>query len=447
MVSGASPVPRRLSDLLAYTQRFRLAMCGVAVAWYVAVVALNIDIESGPVGKSLLGVLVSTYAVTVILIPRLSRLLAARGYSTEAVYAVFLALDALVVAVAVTATGGRISIVFVVYYVMAIGNCYMFNERGTFIANSMVALSYTGTLVGMELAGHPYAPTPMDWIDILLVRVPFIYLVSGYARWLAERGDRLLLDDQEKYLQTLRGFLNALEARDGYTMRHAHNVAAWAAHFARHLGASEQEATVLAHGGELHDIGKIGVPDSVLKKPGKLLPDEYQCMQEHPTIGLRIAKPLKWFSADHLAVIRHHHERWDGTGYPSRLKGSQIPYVARLTALCDVYDALTHNRPYRLAMPVSRALAIIAEGRGTQFDPRLTDAFLAFLGDMMHVLRQKLEVTECGSGSWLENGLYMRVDTPQGPVLACLGCGPQGWEWRGAEPLARSEDEDQAVGQ
>ncbi|MEX2375739.1 MAG: HD-GYP domain-containing protein [Dehalococcoidia bacterium] len=167
----------------------------------------------------------------------------------------------------------------------------------------------------------------------------------------------------------------ALEARDGYTLGHGERVAALAVMIGQELHVRPRRLRAIAAGSLLHDVGKIGVPDAILHKRGDLTPAEYDIVREHP---LRGAEMLRYhFDQDaETNVIRHHHERWDGTGYPYALSGTAIPLEARIVAVADVYDALRSNRAYRCALSRDEAVALVAEGAGSHFDPACVTAFL-----------------------------------------------------------------------
>ena len=139
----------------------------------------------------------------------------------------------------------------------------------------------------------------------------------------------------------------------------------------------------------MHDLGKIGIPDRILLKPGKLDPEEWEIMKQHTVIG---AKILKGSDAEFIrlgeTIAQHHHEKWDGSGYPSGLKGIEIPIAARIAAIADVFDALTSKRPYKEAFSVEKSLAIIREGRGSHFDPDVVDAFLAIQAETLTIMEQ-----------------------------------------------------------
>ena len=150
----------------------------------------------------------------------------------------------------------------------------------------------------------------------------------------------------------------------------------YALRLAEHMGVQPRMLRALAQGGIVHDVGKLFIPDKILNKPGRLTPEERAVIELHPVYGYNLCKQLG-FMTEELEIIRSHHERWDGTGYPDRLKGEAIPHLARITAVADVYDALTSSRAYRAAMSHEEAMRIIAQESGRQFDPRCVDAWLS----------------------------------------------------------------------
>jgi putative two-component system response regulator len=171
---------------------------------------------------------------------------------------------------------------------------------------------------------------------------------------------------------------NAVEAKDELTERHCQRLSTFARELAIAAGVARQEVRPIVLGAMLHDVGKIGIADSLLNKPGPLTPVEWQEMQRHPLIGETICEPLRG-SRLFLPVIRHHHERWDGAGYPDRLRGDSIPLGARIVGLVDAYDAMVHDRPYRPAMSVAQALDEVRRQAGRQFDPELVSAFVPMI--------------------------------------------------------------------
>lgn len=179
----------------------------------------------------------------------------------------------------------------------------------------------------------------------------------------------------ENLFSTLYAFVETIEARDPYTKQHSIRVSQYAAAIGRRMGCSPQEIDELNTAGNLHDIGKIGIPDHILLKPGRLTAEEFRTIQKHPVIGANIIAHLGMWTHEH-SIIRHHHEKFDGSGYPDGLMGEQIPFLSRILSVADVYDALTTDRSYRQKMEESVAVNIITENSGTQFDPRVVDAFL-----------------------------------------------------------------------
>jgi HD-GYP domain-containing protein (c-di-GMP phosphodiesterase class II) len=185
------------------------------------------------------------------------------------------------------------------------------------------------------------------------------------------------------YSETLRALIGAVEARDAYTHGHSARVAELSVSIGLRLGLRPAALRTLAEGAYLHDVGKVGIPDHILNKPGSLTDEERAWIQEHPLVGSDIvgrAPSLR----DALAVIRQHHERYDGQGYPDGLAGEEISLFARIVAVADVWDALTSDRAYRPAWPPDRALRNLEAGRGTHFDPRCLDAFLAVMAERGH---------------------------------------------------------------
>ncbi len=183
------------------------------------------------------------------------------------------------------------------------------------------------------------------------------------------------LDSTERVIFSLAA---AVEAKDAYTEAHTERVAASARRLGEQLGLEEADLEALYRGGMIHDIGKIGIPDSILLKPGPLTELEHARMREHPVIGERIARPLK-SAANLLPIIRHHHESFDGGGYPDGLPAHAIPLLARIVSVSDAYDALVSDRPYRPGRSSAQAVRILVRGKGRQWDPDLVELFVAEL--------------------------------------------------------------------
>lgn len=181
---------------------------------------------------------------------------------------------------------------------------------------------------------------------------------------------------EQSYSDTLIVLANAVEARDHYTVGHTWRVTNFSMEIAGQMGWAPEKIKEVQMGGVLHDVGKIAVPDAVLRKPGKLTEEEYAQIKIHPEAGARILQDVE-FLHPLIPYCLYHHERYDGKGYPYGLKAEQIPIEGRLVAVADTFDALTSNRPYRKGLPPEVAIAEIEKGRGTQFDPHCADAFIA----------------------------------------------------------------------
>jgi putative nucleotidyltransferase with HDIG domain len=202
-------------------------------------------------------------------------------------------------------------------------------------------------------------------------------LLLGFAKNTALALERLRLgrDAERNLVNTITAFVNAIESRDRYLKGHSARVSLYAREIAMEMGLSAEETLVVCRGAILHDLGKLAIIDTILGKEGLLTSDEYGIMKDHVEVGCRILKPLGFL--DHEAqAVRHHHERYDGTGYPDGLAGEAIPLIARIVTVADAFDAMTSDRPYRRGLPFDVALAEIEHGAGTQFDPAVAEAFL-----------------------------------------------------------------------
>jgi HD-GYP domain-containing protein (c-di-GMP phosphodiesterase class II) len=209
--------------------------------------------------------------------------------------------------------------------------------------------------------------------------------------------------------EALDTLIGAVEAKDRYTHGHSRRVAELSSRIGITLGLEPEALRGLHQGASLHDVGKISVPDQILNKPGELSDDEWEAIKEHPVVGWGLAQRAPSLR-DSLAAIRHHHERWDGTGYPDRLGGDAIPLAGRIVAVADVWDALTSDRAYRPAWDPERAISHIAGGAGILFDPECVEAFLDVMtesglfasstsADVEAMFRESLERHRASAGS------------------------------------------------
>ncbi len=187
-------------------------------------------------------------------------------------------------------------------------------------------------------------------------------------------------DLEQAYVQMVMLLGRTLDVRDAYTNGHSEQMAVWAEQTGLSLGLSAEEARELHSAALLHDIGKIGVPDRILLKPGRLTEEEWAVMREHPVIGERILMPVEHMRGV-ARLVRHHQERWDGSGYPDGLRGEEIPLGARILAVVDAYSAMIDDRPYRNGRPPAGAIAELKRCAGTQFDPQIVDVFCRIRGE------------------------------------------------------------------
>ena len=188
-------------------------------------------------------------------------------------------------------------------------------------------------------------------------------------------------DELEKaYLDTIGILRQTVEAKDPYTRGHSDRVSEFAVLIGTKMGLDEKTIHILKIGGLLHDIGKVGMPDSILLKESKLSDDEYSQIKNHPTIGAHILGNATVFQ-DIIPIVKYHHERYDGRGYPSQLAGTDIPLIARITAVADAFDAMTSKRTYRDSLPIEKVKEEIERCSGTQFDPETAKLFLGILNN------------------------------------------------------------------
>lgn len=273
----------------------------------------------------------------------------------------------------------------------------------------------------LELGATDFLHKPVDPLDLLprvrntLVTKSFQDQLAGYAQQLEKRVAQRTRELEVSRKQVVQCLARAAEYRDTETGNHIIRVGRFAGVIAKQLGFNDEEVSNIEMAAQLHDVGKIAIPDSILHKPGKLDPDEFDFIKRHAAIGHSIVRPHSPEDADQLrqhvtaggqllivqsspllrlaaAIALSHHERWDGTGYPLGLKGEDIPLEARITSVADVFDALSSVRPYKGAMPRERCFEILTEGRGTQFDPRVLDAFFAQAEAIVEIQKELVDI-------------------------------------------------------
>lgn len=206
------------------------------------------------------------------------------------------------------------------------------------------------------------------WLALLMV----LPLMMARAAW------KMYLDSRAQYLRLIQAFVASVEARDKYTEGHSRRVNQYAVMIAQHLRLKRRQVETIRVAALLHDIGKLGIEDAILLKPGGLTANEYDRIKLHPQIGASIVRQVQLDDAI-TDIILHHHERWDGKGYPDGLPGEKQSIGVQIMAVADAFDAMTSSRPYRDGLPMAEAVRRLKEGRGSQFSPRIVDAFLEAL--------------------------------------------------------------------
>ncbi len=223
------------------------------------------------------------------------------------------------------------------------------------------------------------------WIYHLLLLFSMIIMLIGLIKQYAVKGSMegsirsLFTNDPFERMTnsvspSVKALVTATEKKDTYTAGHTFRVTMYALKLAEELHLKPEQLRVIVQGGLIHDVGKIRIPDEVLNKPGKLLPNERSLIEKHPLFGYEMCRNLG-FMKEELSIIRSHHEKWDGSGYPDQLKGNAIPFCARIVSVADVYDALTSERSYRKAWTHLEAIKYLKENKGTHFDPQCVDAW------------------------------------------------------------------------
>ena len=234
------------------------------------------------------------------------------------------------------------------------------------------------TIKRLEIQGYCEKSDKFDQLLLLIESaiksIDQMHEIKRINHELSETNQKL----EKAYMESIETLRYTVEAKDPYTKGHSDRVAQYSVLIGKKMGLSENEQKILMVGGLFHDIGKIGVPDTILRKPDRLTDEEYSEIKNHPSIGAHILAPATIFK-DIIPIVKHHHEKYDGTGYPGKLKGEEIPYLARIAAIADTFDAMTSKRSYRDSLPMDVVISEFERCKGTQFDPKLDDVFLDIL--------------------------------------------------------------------
>jgi putative nucleotidyltransferase with HDIG domain len=262
----------------------------------------------------------------------------------------------------------------VAYPVFILCATFLFgNRRGLTVATLASVAAVLG-LWQLQRIGWVVTDTPATLSRVAVLTA--IYLgMAGVTQVVRRTWDDNLIGLIDSYDKTLQGWALALEYRDGETAGHCERVVGLSVRLAKSLGCTPEQVEAIKRGAYLHDIGKMAIPDDILKKPGPLTAEERETIERHPELGRGLIREIP-FLAPAIEITYAHHERWDGSGYPAGLKGDEIPLSARIFCVVDQWDALISDRPYRDAWPRAEAITYVVENTGTIFDPRIAEAFL-----------------------------------------------------------------------
>lgn len=243
------------------------------------------------------------------------------------------------------------------------------------------------TIKRLEIQGYCEKSNKFDQLLLLIESgiksIEQMNTIKTINKQLHDKNEEL----ERAYLDTIGILRQTVEAKDPYTRGHSDRVSEYSVLIGKKLGLDEKTLHILKIGGLFHDIGKIGIPDSILLKESKLSDEEYSQIKNHPMIGVHMLGDAAIFT-DILPIVKHHHERYDGRGYPSQLVGDDIPYVARIAAVADTFDAMTSKRSYRDSLPIDVVRAEIERCSGTQFDPNIAKVFLDIMDNDFDLIRE-----------------------------------------------------------
>lgn len=264
-------------------------------------------------------------------------------------------------------------------------NIWTENFRGMIV--SVAGVGLLGIIIAKAYESYGVGAVIMFFIPLMLSRYSF----------------KLYVDMKRNYYETVKALINAIEAKDPYTSGHAERVGKYAVAIAEEMNLKPEQVEIIKNAALLHDIGKIGVSDRVLKKQEKLTDDEFAIIKSHPSVGYDIIKDIGFLNPIR-DIVKHHHEKWDGTGYPDGLTGKDIPLETSILTVADAFDAMVTDRPYRKALTLETALQEIISNAGTQFNPNIVDVSVLVLGKYEKFVKEENISKE------LENNILQKVE-------------------------------------
>lgn len=257
--------------------------------------------------------------------------------------------------------------------------------------------TYERNIETYRLGASDFIAKPYD-VSNIRERIEKVLVLSEQKKLNIERHSLQKAEKEffkKEYLNMIQALCELIELKNPYTRRHSQKVTKYAVEIAKEMRLSLEEIQQVHQSGLIHDIGKVGISDDILNKPGRLTDEEFAEIKKHPIMGIKVLKHLRLLQPE-MSIVVHHHERWDGNGYPNKLQGNKIPRASRILAVADSFDAMLSTRSYRNAQPIDYAISELHHCSGTQFDPEVVEAFLSVLEKKPDIIEvdQPLELTK-----------------------------------------------------